>query len=347
MHRKLANKRHARQLQFCQRLQQERRTKQGVAKTILKLRGDFKHLPISAAFPVAPRLMCFLRNPEGMGKFISELTDSLRQLRPVLVQMEDVDELELNAITVLLAVMVQFRSKGIKFSGTNPINTNARKTLNQSGFFDHLSGRFQANEPYDIFGTSIHTHGKLLVDSEFSQGLIDRASTTIWGEERRCPGVQRVLIELMHNTVNHASGDGEGHKHYWISVQQLKDENRTVFCFVDFGVGIFESLSRRRLTAESFVENVYRLFGFISNARILELILTGGIHRTVTDQYFRGKGLPGVYEALRKNQISNLSIITNDVYFTATSNTYKIMNTEFAGTFYSWELSQANPSLPK
>lgn len=347
MRSKLAGKRHEREIRFRRRQRTENRTSQGINKEILKLHGQFKHLPIRAEFPVAPELMCFLRNPDGMAKFISQLHSCLQHSRPVIVHMENVHELELNAITVLLAVMVEFRSRGIKFTGTNPTKSDARQKLKQSGFFDHLNGSFRAGKKHDLYGQSIHTHGNFVVDSEFSQQLIDRATTTIWGEERRCPGMQRVFIELMHNTVNHAAGGGVAHKHYWISMQELKEEHKAIFCFVNFGIGIFESLARRNLSVESLIETLTKLFGFVDNCRILELILTGEIHRTATGQYFRGKGLPSVYEAFKKGTVSNLSIITNDVCFTSANNEYKKLDTMFAGTFYSWELSQKKPSLAK
>jgi hypothetical protein len=42
------------------------------------------------------------------------------------------------------------------------------------------------------------------VDSELGEDIIKSASTTVWKERRRCPGVQRTLIELMQK---HYSSD--------------------------------------------------------------------------------------------------------------------------------------------
>ena len=307
-----------------------------------------------------------------MAAFIGQLKACLEARVPVFVDIKDVEELELNAITVLLAVMVQFTSRGIKFNGNIPLrlevlqrlkesrffehlNAQAeslaprrRRQLEDSGFFHHLNRSNQQRESYDFPGSSIYTHGKLFVDSEFSQQLIDEATKTIWGEHRRCPGVQRTFIELMQNTNNHASLHKNGEEHWWISLQHLKEENKVVFCFVDFGIGVFESLARKPESNIFYkaIDKLKQLFGVTRNEQVLKLIFDGELHKTVTGYYYRGKGLPGIYNVQQKKHISKLSMITNDVYFTSADNQYRRLKTGFSGTFISWELSRQNDSLP-
>lgn len=307
-----------------------------------------------------------------MAAFIGQLKLCLESRVPVFVDIQDVEELELNAITVLLAVMVQFTSRGVKFNGNMPHRSEVRDRLKESRFFEHLSvqaaslaprrssrpeesGFFHnmnvsnhQRESYDFPGSSIYTHGKLTVDSEFSQKLIDEAAKTIWGEQRRCPGVQRTFIELMQNTNNHASLLKSGEEHWWISLQHLKEEHKVVFCFVDFGIGVFESLARKPTTNIFYkaIDKLKELFAVTRNEQVLKLIFEGELHKTVTGNYYRGKGLPGIYNVQQKKRISKLSMITNDVYFTSADNQYRRLRTGFSGTFISWELSRQNDSLP-
>lgn len=292
--------------------------------------------------------MCCLRNPDGMAAFIDELKYCLENRIPVFVDIKEVEELELNAITVLLAVMVQFKSRGIKFNGNMPTRTQVGKLLRESKFFEHLNGSYSQKDSYDLPGSTVYTHGKLSVDSEFSQELIDSAAKTIWGCPRRCPGVQRTFIELMQNTNNHASLHKSGEKHWWISVQHIPDEQRVVFSFVDFGVGVFESLANKPESNIFYraIDKLKQVFGVTRNEQILKLIFEGELHKTVTGNYYRGKGLPGIYSVLQKNRISKLAMITNDVYFTSEYNEFRRLNNGLSGTFISWELTSSNESLP-
>lgn len=78
---------------------------------------------------------------------------------------------------------------------------------------------------------------------------------------------------------------------------------------------------------------------------MLKLIFLGELHKTASGKPFRGKGLPGVYDALKRNKLSNFSMITNNVFFHSNGDAYRILNNEFQGTFIYWELTLENSSL--
>ena len=233
----------------------------------------------------APAVMCFLQNPAGMSRFIAKLSLCEAGRKPVYVDMLEVAALELNAVTVLLSVMVRFRASKIRFNGNCPLDQKSATLLRDSRFLDLLSNSYRQETNYDLPGSSIYTHGKLKVDSEFSQGLIERATETVWGDARRCTGVQRMFIELMQNTNNHASSQ-QGEKHYWISLQHLESQCKVVFTFVDFGVGIFESLFS---APESHWKHrgIKKLSAmcFGNHPKILKKIFEGELHRTSTGRY--------------------------------------------------------------
>lgn len=299
--------------------------------------------------------MCFLRNPHDMANFIAALASCHASRTPVFVNVRKVVELELNAVAVLLAAMVRFKAAKIRFNGNMPDEPAARSLLVQSGFLRHLQGTYSETDAYDLVGPTIHTHGnptvythgKLTVDSEFSQKLIYAASKTVWGESRRCPGLQRTFIELMQNTNNHASPDQRGEKHWWISAHHIETDNRVVFSFVDFGVGVFESLAKKPTTSRFFgaIETLKARFRKTTNAEVLGLILKGELHKTTTGRYYRGKGLPGIYGVLKSNRISKLAMVTNNVFFNSEGMVFRTLDTGFGGTLISWELNSDNESL--
>lgn len=315
----------------------------------LAIRHHLQHKPIPVTKVKAPEVLSFVRNPEEVCQFIAQLRECFDKRKPVWVVLKHVTEIDYDGITVLLSVMVRFKSMQIEFNGDLPLDTAVRKTLEDSKFFDHLlKGTFRDTDAYDLTGkSSILTHAMRTVDSELGEKIIESATQTVWGEKRRCPGVQRTFIELMQNTNNHASLEKEGDKHWWLSVKHIKEQNRVAFSFVDYGVGVFYNLRNKPQGNKFFrsLERLFERFHYGNDAEVLKLIFLGELHKTASGKPFRGKGLPGVYEALRRNKLSNLAMITNNVYFHSNGDEYRILKNEFQGTFIYWELTPQNTSL--
>ena len=317
-------------------------------KQELAVRHRLQHQAIPVTKVKAPDVLSFVRNPEEVCKFIAQLRECFDKKKPVWVVLKHVREIDYDGITVLLSVMVRFKSMHIEFNGDFPLDKAVRKTIEDSKFFDHLKGTFRDEDAYDLTGkSSILTHAKRTVDSELGQKLIESATKTVWGEKRRCPGIQRTFIELMQNTNNHASLETEGDKHWWLSVKHIKEQNRVAFSFVDYGVGVFYNLKNKPQDNKFFGvwERLYERFRYGNNAEVLKLIFLGELHKTASGKPFRGKGLPGVYDALKRNKLSNFAMITNNVFFQSNGDEYRILHNEFQGTFIYWELTLDNSSL--
>ncbi len=347
--RRRARRSLAARLRFKRYLRQKHREEGRMPQQELAVRHHLQHQAVPPTKVKAPDVLSFVRNPEEVCKFIAELRACFDKRKPVWVILKHVRELDYDGITVLLSVMVRFKSKRIEFNGDYPTDGAARKTLEDSKFFNHLlKGSFRDEDDFDLTGkSSILTHAMRKVDSQLGQKLIESATQTVWGEKRRCPGIQRTFIELMQNTNNHASLDKEGDKHWWLSVKHIKEQNRVAFSFVDYGVGVFYNLQNKRQDNKFFrvLERLSEKFRYGNNAEILKLIFLGELHKTASGKPFRGKGLPGVYEALKGNKLSNFAMITNNVFYHSHGDDYRILQTEFQGTFIYWELTTANASL--
>jgi hypothetical protein len=297
----------------------------------------------------APKNFTFIGNTEKVIRFISRLREHFDKKRKVFVVLNGVKSISYDSIIVLLSIMVRFKSHNIKFNGDFPRDETANKILTESGFFENLFKNFREKDTYNLNkedGNSIHTHAAKAVDSILSAKVIGQATKTVWNEKRRCQGIQRTMIELMLNTNNHATIDKEGERHWWLSANHIKEENRVCFSFVDYGVGIFKSLNNKPSNSKFYkaMEKLKSLVGLSNNAGLLESILKGKLHETVTGFYFRGKGLPGIYEALGRNSFSNLYIISNNVFADVVNGNYVDLNNNFEGTFIYWELNQTNIS---
>lgn len=293
----------------------------------------------------APENFSFIENSEGVVEFISKLKNHFDENKKVFVVLKEVKIISYDAIVVLLSIMVRFKASKIDFNGDFPDNEAARRILDESKFLKYLYQSFRNEDRYQLGqDSSIVTHAWKDVDAELGNELIKNASKTIWGEERRCQGVQRTLIELMLNTNNHADDSKKGEKHWWLSVHHDKHNKKVSFAFIDFGVGVFTSLNNKRHGSKFFgiVDKLKERVKFGSNADLLRLIMDGTLHRTATGKPYHGKGLPGINKVRERNQISNLNIITNDVHASLDNDMFRIMPKSFSGTFVYWEVKNEN-----
>jgi hypothetical protein len=312
-----------------------------------KAKYEFRHYD----WIKVPSVFSLTMNTEETLAFVALIEEHYLKRNKVFIDLKDLRVVANGAIVVLLSILVKFRAEGIQFNGSFPKDRAVRRNLTGSGFFEHLYGTEKIKEQ-DVysFGNSICTHANKKVDSKLSDSIIKKASKYIWGEERRCTEVQRVFLELMQNTNNHASLNKPGEHHWWTSISHNNVDascKKVCFSFIDYGIGIFESLSNKQEGNKFFniIPKLKKVLSAETNADILKLLLKGDVHKTATGEYFRGKGLPGIYEACNTNKISNLIIISNDAMMSYSENKYVRLKNKLAGTFVYWELNENNDNI--
>ncbi len=296
----------------------------------------------------APKHFSFVEKPEETIKFINKLEKLYLNRSSVFVNLKDITYLDYSAVTILVSVMFSFKTRNIKFNGNFPKNGDLAKLLINSDFFKYLNKPIGEKIEYALGKENqIFTRANKEVNSELGYVVMAEASTTIWGQKRTCKGLQRTLLELMQNTNNHADINKKGEKHWWLSVNHDKKNKKVSFIFIDYGVGIFESLKHKPNDNKwyGWFDKIKTRLKYGDNAEIFKLLLEGQMHLTVTGQHFRGKGLPGIREVFSRNQISNLRIISNNVFSDLDNDKYYKLNEEFSGTFVSWELNENNINI--
>lgn len=294
-----------------------------------------------------PVKFSLITNTEDSIAFIAKLERCFNKRQKVFVNLTDVEVIAHGALVVLLSIMKKFKANHIGFNGYMPKNTIANTVLRESGFFGELySNKAHSIESYKLEKPYFFTHASKIVDQKLSASLIRSMSKLIWGNVRRCTKLQRVYIELMQNTNNHASLDGHGQQHWWTTAIYDSKRNTGCFSFIDYGVGILKSLkSDQRNKFFAVLDKITRIFKPQSNADLLRLLMTGEIHRTASGEYYRGKGLPGIYQACENNNISNLVVISNNTICNFADNSFKLLKNEFSGTFVYWELNENNNNI--
>ena len=293
----------------------------------------------------APDYFSLINFPEESIKFINQLENCFEKKEKVSVELKNLKYLDHSAVTILVSILFSFKKNNIQFRGSLPKNDNLRFLLVNSDFFKYLNRSIPEKLEYKIGKKDqIFTNANKEVNSELGLVIMAEAGMTIFGNPKTWKGLQRTLLELMQNTNNHADPNEKGEKHWWLSVNHNKLEKSVSFIFVDYGVGIFESLKNKPNDNKWFgwFEKIKNKLILGGNEEIFKLLLNGVMHMTVTGEHFRGKGLPGIKQVLDRNQISNLNIISNNVFADVTNDTYKKLNSEFNGTFVSWELNQNN-----
>ncbi|TWI96828.1 hypothetical protein JN11_03941 [Mucilaginibacter frigoritolerans] len=297
----------------------------------------------------APGNFSFLTHPIEVIEFISTLKSHFDKKRKVFILMNKIKSIDYSAIVILLSIMVKFKEKKVEFNGDFPSDDNINNILIASGFFQTLFKiSFKTRERYNI-GThnAIHTHAWKDVDAELGANIMDNVSKMILGHKVIYKGLQRSLVELMQNSFNHATPTKEGEKHWWLSVNVNEKQKIASFSFIDYGVGIFESLNSKKEGSKFFNWKILmNLFSSENNADVLRKILNGDLHKTVTGKHYRGKGLPGIKEAMDRNLISNLHIITNNVFANVGLDKYELLPNNFEGTFVYFEINAQTSSTP-
>lgn len=290
----------------------------------------------------APSVLSLVKNQEEVIRFVNEIKYSFKQGRKVFVVLSRVEEITDDAIVVLLSYMILFKEKDIDFNGNYPKSKKAAEKLEKSGFFDYLYKNGADALSVKSMNSSIYTHGYKRADAAFASRMIEASSKVIWGESRRCPGVQNTFTELMANTYKHASGGVEGEHHWWVSMTKDYEHKKVVFGFVDYGVGIFRSLKNKSPDDKLYggLQKLLQKFPLAdNNAKMMKLILEGELHKTATLQSNRGRGLPYIHSCQKDNSIDSLVIISNNVYADVKNGEYKLLDNEFIGTFVTWEMN--------
>jgi hypothetical protein len=279
----------------------------------------------------APTNFSFIQNTEAVLQYLDELKALFRQRKNVLINLKDISNLTNDAIVLLLSFVKNPKIvNGVLIRGNYPKDEKLRKIFVESGIFNNNNGNEDEHKNYILTRRNKKAEGGIAAE------LIKRASKVVFGEEGRCPGVYRALMESMANTCYHAKPQQIGEETWWLTVYHDKDDNHVSFAFIDLGVGIFKSSKMNDFKAKAA-----SLLGLSDNRDILREIISGR-KLSSTKIPYRGKGLPTIFKGLERNYYSNLKIISNDVKADLSNDNFVKLKKEFSGTFLYLELNNTN-----
>lgn len=341
-----ADKKFRRKVVSRNKIRKKNRNKIGYSKKFLSYQNTKKqYTKDSRAEIIAiPSAFSLIHNAEESINAINKIEKAYAKKKKVFVELAKVEHISYGAIVVLLSIMVKFKTNGLDFNGDFPRNKRAQKKLSDSGFFDFLYRDIKNSDDYSL-GTKIHTHANKVTDPQKTAKLLSQMSSQMWGEEKTYPNIQSLLIELMTNTQNHASNEPGVNKHWWLSANYDKEKDVIFFSFIDYGVGILESINSKseKNCFHKALKKLGLLLGGKQDIDILEKLLNGEVHKIIESfEKHRGKGLPFIKKMNEENFISNLKIITNGVFGNITCNKYEELRNKLNGTYVYWEIKRDN-----
>lgn len=261
-------------------------------------------------------------------QFINDLKALGQQGKHINIIMDDVVEIGEGAIAMLLSVINEIVSNAVLVKGTKPRDSIVNRTLEKSGFFKYIA-TIISSENTNTKNTILRTGDNKTPNTEIA-AEVRKAMETIWGVSARCPRLFGGIFEMFRNSCDHAFKKNESVT-WHLGLSHFEETNLVKFSFVDNGKGIIKTFASGLL--KSFV-NLFQ-----DNTDILTTAFYDGI-ASRTGLSWRGKGLPTIFELSTDKIISNLVVITNDVYIAFDRNIIVTLPVSYSGTYYYWEMDK-------
>ena len=286
----------------------------------------------------------FIENTENLLRIINDAKDCFKNGKNVFFNLKEITKVTTDAITLYIALITDKKfTKSNYFQGNLPEDKELKLIFVKCGFFNYVDSEI----PKDLQTEQIfNIESQKKCEPKIAKKICDK----IFPQKRhQSQPLYEILLELMNNTHNHASGNDEEGKYHWCFQSYYDEEKKTYKCsFIDVGIGIFKSL---------LVEDYKKKQMLVipeSNKNLFTKVLNGTIKDkkksfTRTNKISRGKGIPLVYNTITKEeQFLKFIIITNDVFAVVKDGSkkenFKTLKNPFEGTFYYWEIKNESKS---
>ena len=286
----------------------------------------------------APIILSVFDNcSETLGFFaeVSKTISSLNVSGKIYFDLSDVEQVSVDAIMYLIAIITntkRIRSLKINCAGNIPKNSEARKTLENCGFYKYVSPQYQIKDKSSTDHINI-TRGKE-ADPILSREICDFVHQHSKNDRISTKSLYTMIMELMANTKQHAyNGDENMQNNWYVFVEDTSSFLH--FIFLDTGSGIPNTVRKKSLFEK--IKNKMNL----DDAFFIAEALTGVELRSETNLNYRGKGLHEIYNRVLTDYISDFSIISGFGKCSVSSEG-KIEKTKLSsnltGTMLCWKL---------
>lgn len=255
-----------------------------------------------------------------------------------------VEKLDFSGISLLIALRYKLQLYNIDFNGVYPRKKELLKLLDEYQFLEQMGLRPSYENIHFSVGKKndkITIKGDSKVIPDLGTEIAEYVSEKLFGEECHLnDGLQTMLLELMANTFRW-SDQVSGHNLWLLTMAFNKEEKRIEFQFVDFGIGVFESLNKSKIY-ENWLGRAFKTF--TTNSSVFEDMLNARskIYKSSTGLYFRGKGIPSIKENYERKFYDDVNILTNNVFADLKQEKYINLAESFSGTLVNWTIDKNN-----
>src|SRR5690606_20575767 len=109
---------------------------------------------------------------EEVISYINKIKQIGNSGRHINIVMDDIAEIGEGAISMLLSVMEELGKEGVIFTGSKPLDQNARQVLEKSGFFKFVRGKVDENNR-KTKNTILNTGNSYTPQSELAEEIIN------------------------------------------------------------------------------------------------------------------------------------------------------------------------------
>lgn len=284
----------------------------------------------------APSDFSFIDNTNEVLNYFISCKNELRNCEKVEFDLSQVTSLSSDAIALLAACTNDktFLGKRGKIKGNAPKDETCLRVFIESGFYNHVNCRSVMKAAQRKDKSIFHKESHLHVQPEVAKGACLLGAEHVFGNKTPIPDLYEMLVEAMSNTNNHANCNDQSQQIKWWLYTYNDPGGRTVYTFVDLGVGIFDSRP-----VQAF-KKLKKWVGLEHNADLVGDLLSGRIKsREKVDNNIRGKGIPQIAKNSSNNNISKAYIVSNDVKIDLKTGGAEKLSNNFSGTLLYWELT--------
>ena len=243
------------------------------------------------------------------------------------VDMTKVTNFDLGSLTCLLSTL-RFTEN---YQGNEPQDASCKDYFETSGFLEwmrDIAGRkfTSTNSNNLIFEKGIDKTSNAKVGLE-----IKKAIKYLTSKENTFPPVYSIIQEICPNSIEHANVK-KSDRNWMMGIRY--ESNKVCFAMCDKGQGILKTIkkSKRQAFGDTFSDDMSILMRAF-----------GKKYQSATEDENRNKGLPRIKSVCDDGFVDNLTVITNKTLLNLSDNSKsRSLGSEFAGTFYYWEITKEN-----
>ena len=281
----------------------------------------------------APSYFDIKKYPEEVINFINKVHKKVHELDykcRVSFELNDILITDNGAIGMLLTLINTLSNKGVKSYGNYPASEEPRTKFLNTGFFDYV--KIIQGKKINATDKFIVQNGRDKTNNSMVGKEIRRAIKYLTGVEESYKPLYSLIGEMISNSIEHANYHKKD-KNWLLSMHYETD--KVVVMVTDIGKGIMSTMRKK------FKQRFKDTISFLSEVKTLYNLFDRK-YQSSTFENNRNKGLPLIKDNFDNNFISNLCVITNNVYLDFNNRYSRVINSNLLGTFYSWEITNEN-----